>query len=117
MVTIVEASRCPICSWQGKLRHTRKVKGDDGRDWDLATYYCVNEDGCRWGKASSGWLVQSDEQGNVYERDKGPRGMDKTFDHRTITPDRLSRGQRIIEDLKGKDLRPGENESGPDSAA
>lgn len=110
--TIVEASKCPICGDQGKLRKSKKVLGDDKREWDLATYYCVNEEGCRWGKQESGWLVQSDEQGNVYERDRGPRGMDKTFDERTVTPDRLSRGQRIVEDLRGKDLRPGEDDEG-----
>lgn len=110
MVSIIKASHCPICGDQGKLRRSNKVKGDDGALWDFAVYYCPNEEGCRWGKQGSGWFVQSDEQGNVYERDKGPRGMDKTFDPRTVTPDRLSRGQRVVEDLRQKDLRKGEDE-------
>lgn len=105
MVTIVEASKCPICGDQGKLRRSNKVDGDDGQKWDLATYYCPNEEGCRWAKQGSGWLVQSDKEGNVWERSRGERGMDKTFEKRTISPDRLSFGRRVIEDIKQKDLR------------
>jgi len=97
-VTVVEASKCPKCGTQGVLSKTEHTKDDAGAPCDVAVYLCDNE-GCTWYK--TGWVVQSDERGKVYQRDQGERGQDKTFEK--PTPDFFARGRRIVEDVIRED--------------
>lgn len=105
MVTKAEASLCPRCKNPGKETFVRKVRESDTR---LYTYTCETEV-CPW--FETGWAVQIDADGNVYERPRGERGMDKTF--QPLSDDAMSRGMRAIEDMKGRDLRPGEEIPNP----
>lgn len=66
MATLDEASRCPICSQPG--RQTASSSGSKGSK--LYNYLCMNTE-CRW--FDTGWLVQLDRNGDVYERPKGQK--------------------------------------------
>lgn len=100
MVSITEAAHCPKCGVLGRLAKSNKTRADSGELCDVAVYHCTN-DGCSW--YNTGWLVQSDERGQVYERDQGTRGQDKTF--QPMSRDQQAAGQRAVEDLLGRDLR------------
>lgn len=97
-VPIEEAAKCPKCGKEGKIKQavrnamdtmTGKRTGDD-----VVVYICDTEI-CTW--YNTGWVVQSDKNGNVYERNHGPRGIDKQFP--AMTPDQLSRGRAEVEDI------------------
>lgn len=94
--TLQEASYCPRCQKAGE-RSLHRAFRDNSK---LYIIKCLNGD-CSW--YNTGWAVQVDSDGQVYEREIGPRGMDKTFP--TLSPDQLAYGQRLIEDIKGEDLR------------
>lgn len=105
MTTVVEASKCPRCKSQGEIRKGGGVKSGerkriDNEWWDVVVYYCLN-DVCPW--FNTGWLVSSNERGEVFERQQGARGHDRTFER--MSPDALARGRRMVEDLKNMDLR------------
>src|SRR5262245_50482361 len=106
MVSITEAAKCRgklpdnrRCGEIGKLIRSNKAYDDDGELCDVAVYHCVNPD-CTW--FNTGWVVQSNDRGEVYERDQGPRGQDKTF--RAMSPDQLAYGRRMMEDIARRDL-------------
>lgn len=89
-VPLEEAAKCPKCGKPGMLTMSGPV--DDGGDFNV--YNCDN-DRCEWGEQRSGWLVQTDERGHVFERNRGTRGMDKDFP--TMSPDALARGRALLE--------------------
>ena len=95
--TLEEVSNCPKCGQAGE----RSLHRADPRDnTKLYTIKCMTKT-CRWFDTS--WAVQVDGDGQVFERERGERGMDKTFP--SLTPGQLAAGQRMIEDIKGEDLR------------
>lgn len=100
MTTLNEAAFCPRCERRG--REVRKVKDRDegGSPCWVYTFHCQTEL-CPW--YQTGWAVQTDERGNVFEREQGPRGQDKTF--KKMSRDAIARGRRQVEDLLGEDLR------------
>lgn len=102
-VRVEEASKCPKCKIVGVLQSTEHIGAmdprGDGKEWDLAAYVCATE-GCEW--FGTGWAVQSDADGFVFERERGERGMDKTFT--TLSPDLKSAGRRYLEDIVNRDL-------------
>jgi hypothetical protein len=76
----------------------------EGEWWDVVTYYCHNR-GCRW--YNSGWLVSSNERGEVYERSQGTRGQDKTFN--PLSKSALERGRAQIEEVIQADAEEGKS--------
>ena len=92
-----DAIKCPKCGTPGKLISNRK-HDEDGIIWDLTEYMC-DVKLCLW--LNTSWIVQSDPNGLVYERNKGNRGMDKTFV--TMSQDQLAFGRMIVEDAIGKE--------------
>lgn len=66
MPTLDEASRCPIC----KEPAQQTVSRSGSRGSKLHTYVCRNQN-CRW--YDTGFLVQVDSNGDVYERPKGEK--------------------------------------------
>jgi hypothetical protein len=105
MVTIDEAAKCPKCGVVGKLKVSKR-KFFEGEWWDVAVYECANQR-CTWFD-QPGWLVSSNERGEVYERDQGPRGQDKTFT--PMSPGALSRGRMDVEEVAGKDVEADDGE-------
>lgn len=102
MATRVEdAAKCPKCGEVGALKTTTRVEDErtPGKWWDLGEYECATEL-CVW--FGTGWAVQSDENGLVYERPKGERGMDKTFT--PMSPDLKAAGRAFLEDIVERDL-------------
>jgi hypothetical protein len=98
-ISLEEAAKCPKCSKAGKLDGVRVLE-DGGH---LNIYLCDNSR-CEWGMESSGWVVQTDRRGTVYERPKGDRGHDKSFP--TMSEQLLAQGRRAVEDAVRRDLRP-----------
>lgn len=99
-ITIEQAAKCPKCGVLGRLHTSRKTFAEGGEPCDIATYHCVTE-ACSW--YGTGWAVQSDSRGMVYQRDQGTRGQDKTFN--PLSREAMARGQRQVEDLMQRDLR------------
>lgn len=98
-VTIQEAAKCPKCKKEGRLDQNFKHTDEHNINWDVTTYICDNEI-CPW--YNTGWVVQSDKNGVVYERDIGERGMDKDFPK--LSPDVKSVGRMYLEDIVRRDL-------------
>lgn len=94
-VPLEQAARCPKCDKPGQLTMVKPVPIEQGGG-HVNVYNCDN-DRCVWGEQGSGWIVQTDERGFVFERDHGPRGMDKDFPK--MSPDALARGRRNLEDV------------------
>lgn len=93
-IRLEEAAKCLKCGTPGKLTAAyRRHIFEQGSWWDLCVYTCDREL-CPWNGES--WLVQSDPNGIVFEREIGPRGMDKTF--QPISNDQLAFGRRVVED-------------------
>jgi hypothetical protein len=97
MATLEEAAECPKCHLVGMLTGSDK-KEIDGQEWDVTSYHCDNED-CSW--YNTGWVVSSDKNGHVYERPRGERGMDKTFE--PLSKEALFRGRAEVEEVIGRD--------------
>jgi hypothetical protein len=93
-VPLEEAAKCPKCGKPGILVAVQPVPDEKGGG-HVNAYNCDNE-GCVWGQEHSGWLVQTDRRGHVFERERGSRGMDKDFPK--MTPGQLSMGRAILED-------------------
>jgi hypothetical protein len=100
-ISLEEAARCPKCKKVGKFDGANAL--DDGGH--LNVYKCDNSR-CVW--LNTGWVVQTDKRGAVYERAFGDRGHDKSFP--TMNDQILSAGQRTVEDAVRKDLRPNTKE-------
>lgn len=98
-VTVEQAAKCPKCGKPGRLNYSAKHTDDNGVDWDVVAYICDNEL-CIW--LNTGWLVQSDKNGIVYQRDQGERGQDKQFER--MSPDLKAAGRRYLEDIVRRDL-------------
>jgi len=96
MVTVKEAAYCPKCNELGIVVANKKLANGD----DLTTYHCENRL-CRWYR--TGWVVQSDTNGHVAEREHGARGLDKDFPH--MTPGQLARGRAAAEETLGKEIQ------------
>lgn len=101
MVDIRDAAKCPKCGVLGELTSSRAALDESGKPCDIATYNCVTEL-CRW--FGTGWVVQSDARGEIFERNQGPRGQDKTFP--LLTPDQLARGRMAVEQAAEREDRP-----------
>lgn len=99
MPSIEEAAKCPRCHLLGRLSHSSKTRDDQGVEWDVSEYHCDTE-GCAW--EGTGWVVQSDKNGIVYERPRGERGMDKTFE--PLSKEALFRGRAEVEEVVGHDM-------------
>lgn len=97
-ISLEEAARCPKCGKAGKLDSAFAI-GDGGH---VNVYICDNPL-CIWGLELSGWAVQTDRRGAVYQQEQGDRGHEKAFPR--MTDDTISMGQRHAEDAAGKDLR------------
>jgi hypothetical protein len=100
-IPLEEAAKCPKCSKPGKLDGARALE-DGGH---LNVYLCDNNR-CVW--LNTGWVVQTDKRGMVYERPIGDRGHDKSFP--VMSNQVLSAGQRTVEDAVRRDLRPNTKE-------
>jgi hypothetical protein len=98
MATFDEAKTCPKCKNPMQVE-SKEALPHIGSNCYLYTVICYTE-GCRW--FGTGRAIQVNN-GIVYERPRGERGMDKTFP--TMTPDQLARGQRDVEDAVQRDLR------------
>lgn len=99
MVTIDEAALCPKCKTLGQVARNRSErKKFEGKMWDVCVYICVNE-GCNW--FNTGWVVQSDDRGVVYERPQGPRGQDKQFNK--LSRGQMAAGRAMVEEVIGRD--------------
>lgn len=98
-VRLEDAAKCPKCGTPGKIIGVSKNHSfEKGAWWDLVVYQC-DQKLC----IDSGftWLVQSDKDGHVFERDMGTRGMDKTFE--PMSADQLAYGRMIVEDAIGRE--------------
>lgn len=96
MPTFDEAKCCPKCAKPGEAKLERVI--DRRANTRLYTVKCLNE-GCRW--FNTGWAVQVDGEGMVFERNRGPRGMDKSFP--VMSPDQLAHGRAQVEDVLKRD--------------
>jgi len=96
MATFEEARECPHCHNQMEVELYSK---DTRAKREVYTTKCMTE-GCRW--YGTGRIIQLDN-GIVFERQQGERGQDKGF--KTLTPDQLAMGQRMVEDAVQRDLR------------
>lgn len=97
-IQLEEAAKCSKCGLPGELISTRPIISE-GTKWDLSEYQCDRQS-CPW--EGWNWLVQSDANGIVYEREIGSRGMDKTFN--PISPGSLSRGKANLEDALRREV-------------
>jgi hypothetical protein len=97
-ISLEDAAKCSKCGKPGQLDIAKPLE-DGGH---LNVYICDN-DRCEWGSIRSGWVVQTDRRGMVYEREIGGRGHDKSFPE--MSNDLLSQGQRVVEDAVRRDLR------------
>ena len=93
-VPLEEAAKCTKCGKPGELVMVKPTPQELGGG-HVNVYICDNP-GCVWGAEKTGWIVQTDERGFVFERPRGERGMDK--DYPKMSPDALSRGRMILED-------------------
>lgn len=98
MVTIreAEADMCPRCKRHMKQVTKTTTRTPDGDPCYLYAYVCETE-GCAW--EGTGRAIQTDMRGNVFQRDRGPRGMDKDFP--ALSPDALFRGKIAVEEVLG----------------
>ncbi len=105
---IHEAAKCRTCKYDGELIISQPSISPSTREpVDLAVYECRNEL-CldyQWR-----WIVQSDEEGNVPERDHGPRGVDKDFPR--LSSEALSKGRAVVEEAIGKEHNRDEENNG-----
>lgn len=92
-----EVANCPHCN-QRMFRNTPTKTGVGLFPWQV-NLICQTED-CKW--FNTGRTVSIDDRGNVYEREIGPRGMEKDFPE--MTPGQLARGRAIAEDAAGRNL-------------
>ena len=99
MTTFEEACECPRCH---RPMEVELVSEDRAIKRKVYATKCLTE-GCSW--FNTGRAIQTDN-GTVFERSAGPRGMDKTFP--TLTPGELAHGQRQVEDAVARDLRDSE---------
>jgi hypothetical protein len=97
LTTFEQAKRCPKCDQPGDASVHRGLPGG-GR---VYTVMCRNEK-CRW--FDTGWAVQINPDGEVYDRAKDQMGG-KLKTYPAMTPGQLAQGQRAIEDVVKRDLR------------
>ena len=97
-ISLEDAAKCGKCGKAGKLDSVFELP-----DGGHANVYICDNNLCIWGMERSGWVVQTDARGTVFEREIGERGMDKTYP--TMTPGLLASGQRKAEDALERDLR------------
>jgi hypothetical protein len=98
MVSFDEARTCPKC---GNLMEAELDANASNVRLKREVYVtkCMTEL-CSW--YGTGRIIQLDN-GVVFERQIGNRGMDKTF--KPMTADQLAMGQRMVEDAVNRDLR------------
>lgn len=94
--TLEEARRCPRCEQPGQERMMRPAPPP--AVGVLHFFACENQR-CEW--FDEVWPVQTRPDGTVVQPDDN-RG-DKRY--RPMSNDMISRGQRIVEDAVGRDLR------------
>lgn len=94
-VTFEEAKRCPRCDQPGEEVQTKHL----GRKGKAHVIHCKNEK-CRW--FNTGWVVQTDPDGNIPQREQGDRGQDKDYEARS--EDQLAAQKRYWEDVEGRKL-------------
>lgn len=92
-----EVANCPHCK-KPMTVVSNEVTGVKPFPYQT-TLNCKTE-GCVW--EGTGRTVSTDARGNVFEREIGPRGMDKDFP--IMTADQLSRGRAIAEEAAGRNL-------------
>lgn len=108
MIRIEEAAKCRVCGDVGYLVVNQKADSPStGEEVDLSVYECQNRVCLNYG-SNNRWLVQSDKRGIVYERNRGPRGMDKDFP--TRSNEYWSKGKAIVEDAIGSEYDPNSEE-------
>lgn len=98
-ISLEEASKCPKCGVAAKLTTAYKNHSFEKNEWwDLCVYVCDRKVCLNYNEP---WLVQSNKNGIVFERNIGDRGMDKTFE--PMSKDQLAFGRMIVEDALGKE--------------
>lgn len=97
LTTFEKAKRCPKCDQPGEASLHKNLP----RGGKVYTVMCRNEK-CRW--FDTGWAVQVNPDGEVYDRTKDPMGG-KLKTYPALSPGQLAAGQRAIEDMRGRDLR------------
>ncbi len=97
---IDEAARCETCGVVGEVIISQRIESPSTREpMDVAVYCCVNSL-CL--NLNFRWVVQSNMQGEVIERERGTRGHDKEFPNRSS--EALSRGKRYLEEILSEEI-------------
>lgn len=96
MANLDDALHCPKCKQPGNPVASHNSTGAKGQPVVVHSVKCENER-CRWYDTT--WIVQVNPDGTVPERKAG----EKEFP--ALLPGHSAMAQRMIEDLKGQDLR------------
>lgn len=98
------ADICPSCNQTMTEKKREFAKNSDNETVINIAFTCDTE-GCEW--EGTGRAVTTDMRGNVFQRNMGPRGMDK--DWPKLSPDALFRGKVALEEILGERIEDDKN--------
>lgn len=102
MISLDKAARCKSCDEPGAVIISQRLWSHKlNEPVDVAVYECPRTL-CLNGGPDNRWIVQSDLNGVVYEREHGERGHDKEFPQRS--EESRSKGRQVVEDALGYEL-------------